>query len=58
MLRRVGLLRTDVSEEHSAVVPSSQILVALLMELCVKKTSVITSTMRANKSAARVMGNK
>jgi hypothetical protein len=64
MLRRVTLLRTDVSEERSAsfiwvtqrrllvtasVVPSSPILVTLMKEaLSYSETSVLTRVMRCN----------
>jgi hypothetical protein len=57
MLRRVALLRTEVSEELSAtligvtasVVPSSQILVALMKEaLSFSETSVLATATRRN----------
>jgi hypothetical protein len=57
MLRRVVLVRTDVSEELSAsiisvtanVVPSSPILVTLMMEaLSSTETSVLTRAIRRN----------
>jgi hypothetical protein len=47
MLCRVTLVRTDVSEELNAVVPSSPILVNLMMEaLSFSETSVLTRATR------------
>jgi hypothetical protein len=50
MLRRVALVRTDVSEELKAnVVPSSQLLVTLVMEaLSSSETSVLTRATQRN----------
>jgi hypothetical protein len=61
MLRRVALLKTVVSEEHitsikkvmiiaatANVVPSSPIIVILMMELRSSETSVLTSATRRN----------
>jgi hypothetical protein len=50
MLRRVALIRTDVTEELTAnVVPSSPILVSLMMEaLSSSVTSVLTRATRRN----------
>jgi hypothetical protein len=53
MLRRVALVRTDVSEELSAsiirVVPSSPILVTLMMKATrSSKTSFLTGAKRRN----------
>jgi hypothetical protein len=51
MLRRVALVRTDVSEELNAsiVVPSSWILVTLMMEaLNSSETSVLTRATQRN----------
>jgi hypothetical protein len=52
MLRRVALVRTDISEELSAltnVVPSSPILVTLIIEaLSSSETSVLTRATRCN----------
>jgi hypothetical protein len=53
MLRHVALVRTDASEECSAsiirVVPSSQILVTLMMEaLGSSETSLVTRATRRN----------
>jgi hypothetical protein len=86
MLRRVSLVRTDVSEERSAsiimvrkigelqispflrsvrrllltanVVPSSPILVALMMEaLSSSKTSVVTAATRPNIEEVDILNN-
>jgi hypothetical protein len=50
MLRHLARVSTDVSEETKAnVVPTSQILVTLMMEaLCSSKTSVLTRLTRRN----------
>jgi hypothetical protein len=47
MLRRVTVVRTDISEELSAYVSSSPILVTLMMEvLSYSETSVLTRVTR------------
>jgi hypothetical protein len=49
ILHRVALVRTDVSEERYGYVPSSPVLVTLIMEsLRFSETSVLTRATRRN----------